>query len=284
MKKISNKQEEVKKYILGYPNFKYITEAVNGFNVGELITIAARPGCGKSTFCKNLIYNFNFQNIKTLLISTEETEYEVSSKLEKLHLEFDNEFDYNIFYFENENLNIEQIEKNIKKSKAKVIFVDYIQQLEGNIRENTKALKRLAVKYKCIIFIFSQLNRSANNRIPDASMLSKSDNILHDSDQVWLLHDSGLKTTNEDDALIINIAKNRKGKIGTLWIAFNKYQGSLFDIKPEYFDDFTENYKIELEEKCPNWAKKIIESIDNIDLSIPKQDKPFMILKSGIIL
>lgn len=213
-----------------------------GLNQGELITIAGRSGCGKTAFALNLMSDFLMNNIKCLYVSCEMTRYELARRigksLSKLNEKIPNKKQC---FIEDSDFSLKNIENCIKDSKCRVVFIDYIQLLDGKIRQNSKTLKQLAQKYKCTIFVLSQLNRLAIDKEPNLLTISRSDAIVHDSDQIWLLHDTKM-TDKEYSIILVDIAKNRKGKTFKTFTLFDKEYQFFANAKEkdekEYFEDY----------------------------------------------
>jgi replicative DNA helicase len=187
---------------------------------GELITIAARPGQGKSALGIMLAYAAAHYGHRTLIFSAEMSgeeiidriicivggkdakyndhkaiaEAKILGKLKNLHI-FDDQSTHSISKIDAKARAMASLEGGIG-----CIMIDYLgliepedkrQVREQQIANMTKALKRLASYCKCPIYLLCQLNRNveANGkpRDPILSDLRESGAIEQDSNRVWFL-------------------------------------------------------------------------------------------------
>lgn len=190
-----------------------LNEITNGVNEGELVIIAARPGCGKTSLMLQLAAHLQIMD-KTEFYSLEMTSTELLLRCKKL---FRIDKLNNLWISDKSNLKLKEIEK----SDAKFIFIDYFDFIDENVKTITKQLKRIAKKNKCVIFLACQLNRTAQEKEPTLAMLRNTGSIEQDADQVWFI------TKNR-----IKVAKNRKYKTGDVYIKFNNM----------YFNEDTKKY------------------------------------------
>lgn len=200
-----------KNYNLYLPKLNDIT---NGVNEGELVIIAARPGCGKTSLMVHLSAYLQLID-KTEFYSLEMTNSELLLRFKKL---FKINKLTNLWVSDKSNIKL----KDIEKSDAKFIFIDYFDFIDENVKIITRQLKRIAKKNKCVIFLACQLNRIAENKEPTLAMLRNTGNIEQDADQVWFITKGR-----------IIVAKNRKYKTGTVYVIFNNLS----------FSENTEIYK-----------------------------------------
>ena len=209
------------------------------FAVWQLIIVWARPSVWKSAFAVNLAvdninswYNVwfiwlemtNKENLVRFIkcmswnekIRNQETKELVKDKLKNLCM-YDSSWD--IEKVKN------QIKKMVIKDNVKVVYIDYLQILQGNgtlwknfeISEITRDLKCLAQEQKIVIFLLSQLNRKIESRIiktPILSDLRDSGSIEQDANKVIMLHRESIYDRAEEwrDKFEIHIVKNREHK------------------------------------------------------------------------
>ena len=203
--------------------FKDLDQIIDGFKPGQLITVGAGTGVGKSAFAVNLALNITKQGYKVGLWSFEMDKEEVYqriisniteiSRTDKLCLEER----YNAVkeYFKENKHNIEVFTDRIKDlgsfylqcrkeaigENMKVIIIDYVQLIHlsgfsGNNRVSeieliTKTLKNIAGELGITIIILSQLSREyqkRENKQPILSDLRDSGSIEQDSNLVLFLH------------------------------------------------------------------------------------------------
>lgn len=237
----------------------------------QLIVIAAAPGLGKTTLAWNLACNIN----DSLFVSYEMQRNELYAKLLSRYS------GVNSLKIEGKTLNevelievlraIDQIKKTIKltlfdyslpfcrlmsairkvckQKKINAIFIDYLQLIEGAHGENreerisnvTRSLKLLAGELKTPIILLSQLTKDVmkEGRAPTLGDIRGSGAIVQDADVVIFLYD-------EDEKTVLNVAKGRKGTLGTVTgIDFQKNYSRFVDIddRHEYQGSFYETEK-----------------------------------------
>ena len=174
-----------------------------GFQDGDLVVIAARPGVGKSTFGVNLCAHTALRlGIPTALFSLEMTNKDLMkrfvssetmipfSRIQKGDLsesewakisKFNNEFHSAPLYLDDSSsTNLTDIRNKMAKIKAihgkvGIVVVDYIGLLTNSgkhsnesrqqeVSEISRGLKILAKDFDCPVVALSQLNRGVENR------------------------------------------------------------------------------------------------------------------------
>jgi replicative DNA helicase len=213
-----------------------LDELLIGMFDGQLITIAGRPGQGKTTLALQIALNIKYP---TLFLSGEMDRLELYAKMltnraevqtwkieakKMLEHEMKLVFDAHEYYKNNKKMTFFDGKlslrkaKNIIKKEAKrhrIVIIDYLQIMSGGqgssehlrISEITRELKGLAREIKKPILLLSQMTRDIEKakRDPVLSDLRESGAIEADSDVVLFVHDGN-----------IIIGKNRKGKIGKI--------------------------------------------------------------------
>ena len=222
-----------------------LDEITEGLHRGQLVIMAARPGCGKSIFGLQVARNVIEEGYRVLYLPLEMSEYETlqrliiqdqvvydSSEAKKptpqqredirqylTALEADGLF--NMYCGLNQ---LSSIEKKAKEEEPFLIVVDQLTQVEPDGRSKdirdkymkvTAALKRLALQEKVCILALHQLNRAGADRDrPSLENLAESDSVGRDADVVLTL-----KTREEEDYKSLryeelNVVKNRQGRAG----------------------------------------------------------------------
>lgn len=236
---------------------KDIDAMIGGFPRKEIITIAARPGHGKTTLCTNFLYNFVAdQGLKAVMFSVEMSTDMLLKKLLSLtsSTSFYKMFTYSFSKEELERLkrareemiawaqnkmyiyddvydsyNMIQIINNLKPD---VVLIDFIQlmrvnldQLNLSIMQILGRLKEIAKKNNFMLVIVSQLNREIERRatkIPVLSDLSESGWIEALSAYVLFLNWGYIYDKElPKDAVDLYIAKARYGETGKVKLNFN---------------------------------------------------------------
>lgn len=226
-----------------------LDRALGGWNSGDLIVMAARPGQGKTALALSLMYEFAKIKGKGLFISLEMSSEQLAKRYLSLISDIpnwkirsaslkENEVVYlcdkvnnltvEFFVDDDPNCSINQIKSKAKIHKAKhgleLLIIDYIQLISGSkqnreqeIAEISRNLKLLAKELQITVIVLAQLSRKCEERTDKRPMLSdirESGSIEQDADVVVFPFRpamySGEKSEVEDAELII--AKNRHGE------------------------------------------------------------------------
>lgn len=248
--------------------FKDLDQIIEGFRPGQLITVGAGTGVGKSAFAVNLALNITNQGYKVGLWSFEMDKEEVYQRIisniteisrkDRLHAEER----YNAVkkYFKEAKDNIQIFTDRIKdlgsfylhcrkesiKENMKVIIIDYVQLIHlsgftclnrvSEIELITKTLKNMASELGITVIILSQLSREyqkRENKQPILSDLRDSGSIEQDSNLVIFLHrqdDYPLMLKDYEKIITVIVAKNRDGRSGSFIL---KYQGNITKFREE---------------------------------------------------
>lgn len=248
--------------------FKGLDQIIDGFKPGQLITVGAGTGVGKSAFAVNLALNITKQGYKVGLWSFEMDKQEVYQRIisnitgicrkDRLHAEER----YNAVkeYFKGPKHDIQVFTDRIKdlgsfylqcrkcsiKENMKVIIIDYVQLIHlsgftglnrvAEIELITKTLKNMASELGITVIILSQLSREhqkRENKQPILSDLRDSGSIEQDSNLVLFLHrqdDYPLILKESEKMITVIVAKNRDGRSGSLVL---RYQGNITKFKEE---------------------------------------------------
>ena len=189
----------------------------NGFYV-----LAARPGCGKTTFALNVTYRVAKMGRRVLFVSLEMDREQLVARLiaseigkinptQILNATFDPEFEMDsiidqsrhfakmpIYFNKSESLNVSEIKYLAKLSKAELVVIDYLGLIENadtkgklyeEVTKNSKALKLMARGLGIPILCLAQMNREFEKRggehkRPMLSDLRDSGSIEQDADAV----------------------------------------------------------------------------------------------------
>lgn len=208
-----------------YSGLTEFDEWCGGFQKRELITLAARPGMGKTTAVLAIAGNASFKkNIPVAFFSLEMAEADLKARLasrgtgisyDKIRLgkltqsELVKVLDY-YDLIDNSCLHIvdkttrlysikRKIEDLILKHKIKMVMIDYVQLMKlskssgdrtSDLSTITRDLKALANELNIPIIILAQLSRSVDerpNKRPQLRDLKQSGSIEEDSDTVIFL-------------------------------------------------------------------------------------------------
>ena len=244
---------------------------------GALITVGARPAMGKTTFMLSIMENILLKNKRCLYFSLEMSKEQLITRLlfqiaeisfikskmnnmdekdwEKLSAAMNNLLMWDLKIDDNSILKTEEIETAIKEQQPDVVFIDYLQLMEGKrkqdrciqIEEIIKDLKRIAKENGVVIIIASQLSRAVENRCDKRPLLSDlrdSGAIESISDVVIFLYRDDYYNFREDDAIRpkgeteVIIAKNKFGARGSINLTFKSNIPKFYQVRGANFDVF----------------------------------------------
>ena len=244
---------------------------------GALITIGARPVMGKTTFMLSIMENILLKNKRCLYFSLEMSKEQVITRLlfqiaeisfikskmnnmdekdwEKLSDAMNNLLMWDLKLDDNSGIKTEEIETAIKEQQPDVVFIDYLQLMDGKrkqdrctqIEEIIKDLKRIAKENGVVIVIASQLSRAVENRCDKRPMLSDlrdSGSIENLSDVVIFLYRDEYYNFREDDDIHpkgeaeVIIAKNKFGACGYIYLTFKSNIPKFYQDRGANFDLF----------------------------------------------
>ena len=249
--------------------WKLINKYLGGYNAGDLIVVAGRPGMGKTAIALSLIKDFAAIGGKGLFLGLEMSNDQLARRYISLIGQIPNykirngnlsEFEVeqmcntanaqtvNFWIDDDAVVTIADIRGKAKLHKAKhgleLLVIDYIQLIKGTkqnreqeIAEISRNLKLLAKELHMTVIILAQLSRKSEERQDKRPLLSdlrESGAIEQDADVVMFpfrpaYYDKD-KPAIEDAELIIG--KNRNGECVVIPTKFN---GAL----TQYTEDLT---------------------------------------------
>jgi replicative DNA helicase len=233
--------------------WKFLDKYLGGYNEGDLIVMAGRPGMGKTAIALTLTKEFAQRGGKALFISLEMSNEQLAKRYMSLIGQFPNwkmrngilakhEVDKIINVANNQTIEfyvdddrdgkLEQIKSKARLHKARkgldLLVIDYLQLMTGTkqsreqeVAEISRGLKLLAKELKCTVIVLAQLSRKPEERSDKRPLLSdlrESGAIEQDADVVMFpfrpAYYQDEKPEVEDAELII--AKNRNGECATI--------------------------------------------------------------------
>lgn len=234
-----------------------LDRVIGGWNKGDVVIIAGRPGSGKTSIALTFILNAAKLGSKCLFLSLEMSNEQIAKRymslissvtngkirsgnldkrdIETLAVAIVN--DDNIFHIDDEAIvDINTIKSKVKIHKAKfgldILVIDYLQLIKGNkqnreqeISDISRNLKVLAKELDITVIALAQLSRKCEERADKRPMLSdirESGSIEQDADVILFpfrqnYYDRQLLDI-EDSELIV--AKNRHGEVGMIETEF----------------------------------------------------------------
>ena len=241
---------------------KFIDENMGGWSkASRMIVIAARPGCGKTTFLNNIILKQLKNNIEFGFFSSEMAKREIiinmlsnssginsqklriKSMLTKVELErlsqiADRLYSKILLIDDTPNIDIMKLEdrcESMIKKGCKMLSADYLQILNCKLYERlpirerinfiSMKIKELSRLYDLPFFILAQLNRDAENKEPQLKDLKESGQIEQDGDMIIFLNPIQQMDINGNPfewLYEIIIAKNKFGATGKFKMRYQK--------------------------------------------------------------
>jgi replicative DNA helicase len=229
-----------------------LDEVINGFQPGQMVIVAGRPGSGKSTlgldFCRAASVH---HNLASAFFSLEMTRTEITMRLlsaeatvhlnsirngmkdadwEKLGPRMASVSGAPMFIDDSPNLTMMDIRAKARRLKQRhdlrLMVIDYIQLMSSGkkvesrqleVSEFSRQIKLLAKELEIPIIALSQLNRGNEQRSdkrPQVSDLRESGSLEQDADIVILVHREDLYDHETDRAgeADLIIGKHRNGR------------------------------------------------------------------------
>lgn len=262
--------------LVGIPTgLKLINEATGGWHDTDLIIVGARPAMGKTA----LMLNFAFHaNVPAGIISAEQAHEQVGLRFISIQGELDSQKIRTAKFTEGEwskltasvkalrdcpirindegNINITRLMRQAREWKhrygIRILFVDYIQKIEGTNRthkrteqvtEVTRALKNLAKELKIPVVALAQVSRDVEKRPdkrPNMGDLSDASEIEKEADLIAMLYRDEVYNEESPDKGIaeINFEKNRHGPIGVIRTVFKGQFMRFEELAPKSYQQY----------------------------------------------
>lgn len=225
---------------------------------GEIYTVAARTGVGKTSFATGLVKTLLDSGKRVLFFSTEMSSELIVNRLLSSYTrvsgnsfrtgQFTNEdrtkLDTGYKWLEGignrlticdlSGPSIETVKKLVLESKPDVVIFDHIQHISGGndvrsaISEFMRGLKDVARDFSCAVLVLSQLRRMFRDSKtglmppPQLSDLKESGTIEEESGQVLLLSELSTEPGSSVCVLLGDLAKNRFGECTRVAIEFDR--------------------------------------------------------------
>ncbi len=258
------KREEAHKKgkISGIPStFRKLNKRTGGFQKGQLIVLAGRPGMGKTSLAISFMINAAVYSFKCAFFSLE-TSYErlmdkvicsianisfSDYKIGRLSDDQKKDAENSLSLLEhwyctlNDTMltTIEQIHANCKKIKDRdgldIVFIDYLQLIRttektGNREQEVSTISRkaklMAIELDLPVVLMSQLNRGVEMRAdkrPVLSDLRESGAIEQDADIVMFAYRPAVyDETAPNDKGELLVRKHREGETGDIVFKHNE--------------------------------------------------------------
>ncbi len=240
--------------------FKDLDELLGGFQKSDLVILAARPSVGKTALALDMMRHAALVDKKTVaFFSLEMSKTQImerflgmqsgipfweirtgrmtEKKFMKLASTMGELGDANIYIDDQAGQHINSLRTKARRlaleSGVDIIFVDYLQLMQGNNRESrtlevgeiSQGLKNIAKELDVPVIALSQLSRAIEqrqSRRPQLSDLRESGSIEQDADVVMFIDREETwnpETENKGTGDLI-VAKHRNGPTGDIRLAF----------------------------------------------------------------
>jgi replicative DNA helicase len=231
-----------------------------GFQRGQSIVMAGRPGHGKSAFSLHNSISAANAGYGVLYMSMEMVASELADRalaqLGRIYLgslltgKLDEKEwegitaasgvvqDMPLHILDRSGLDFFQVATFARRHKRKhgldLLVIDYLQLMAGEgekrhnqIEEITRGIKSLAKELNCAIVLLSQLSRKTeNSRRPKLSDLRDSSSVEQDADVVIFIHNEECDNpeTSWKGYADLHVAKNRQGALGRVGATYVGHQ------------------------------------------------------------
>jgi replicative DNA helicase len=230
---------------------KSIDDMTSGYEEGDLIVFAARPGCGKTacmmTCADSLAVD---QKIPTAIFSCEMSakalnmrEISMRSRISSRRMKLGHIspsmmsniqtacasiFTAPLYINDTSNIRLSSFKASARKlileKGVKIIFIDYLTLINAEqpklprweqVSYISRELKGFARDFKIPIIALSQLKREAEGKQPNLSDLRESSSIEQDADIIFFLHRPKPPELNAENVeMELICAKQRNGPVG----------------------------------------------------------------------
>lgn len=242
--------------ITGVPSgFRDLDWYTCGFQGGDLVILAARPGMGKTAFAVNAIGNAAEKFHRSGFLSLEMAKQQVGNRFLSMRssinaLKFRSGrfipedwmkmtdaagvmHSWGVWIDDHPRAHYKDVHRKareaINRHGAQALWIDYLGFLEGErdngkveeVQSITRALKQTAKEFNIPIILICQLSRKCEerpNKRPILSDLRDSGAIEQDADVVLFLYrDDYYKPESKDKGIVeVSISKQRNGPTGTV--------------------------------------------------------------------
>ncbi|WP_051682958.1 DnaB-like helicase C-terminal domain-containing protein [Salinicoccus luteus] len=244
---------------------------ISGVSSKQLILVGARPSMGKTALALQMAQNMQSEQNEIIFFSAETTEISVTQRIlaastgvnltkfkEPSRMMTNEEIDKvidgikcyqasNIKIMDDASVTTNRVKtaaNNIPEGRRGIIFIDYIQLMQSDVRlrdrraeleEVSRELKIIAKDMDVTIIALSQLSRANDARQdkrPVLSDLRETGQLEQDADMVFFCHREDYYIRNggnpsEGSRMEIIVAKNKDGPTGTALTTFQRHNQTI---------------------------------------------------------
>ncbi|HLD92213.1 MAG TPA: DnaB-like helicase C-terminal domain-containing protein [Patescibacteria group bacterium] len=199
-----------------------LDKIIGRFKKGDIFTITAGSGVGKSTFARELLIRFSEQGKKCLYFSYEDRN---EGLIEKLGEDIPDGYIPNVLTEKSLTWIDARILESILKYKVEIVFIDNLKAItdfssrnvNNSIEATMQRIKEIAMKYNISIFLCAHIKKE-EGKIIDINSIKDSSAVADISTLVFALKrleaqqnkkdklENGIKKTNYT---LVSIIKNR---------------------------------------------------------------------------
>jgi replicative DNA helicase len=234
----------------------------SGFQPGQLVVIAARPGCGKSVLCGQItitaatagyaVRSYTLEMppsdvvLRAWLSDADTTKWEcrqnATTVWPRVAKSYERLCKLPVTFDRRESPTVAEIRasamRHQKSSKLDLVVVDYLQRVsyDDQIKEHigvgraAKALKSLARALEVPVICASQLTRATEHKPPTLSDLALSGKIENEADIVLALHPDQDFKSKQFPNVQAYMLKHRTGACHTLSLSFEKKYARFIEV------------------------------------------------------
>lgn len=254
-----------------YPSLnKYLNNGLGGMRRGQLMTVAARTGVGKTIFSTQFATFAAREGKNVLIFSLEVGMEELYKRVlasygqiplgaiedptcmkEEKKKAWDEVRKLPIYIDDTPGITMDKIRaiatKRNRQKQIDLIFIDYLQLIRGQRKSGqrsdevlgdlSRASKILSRELNCTVVILVQLKRPDKlddpNRLPSMNDIHGSSFIANDSDVVVILHKPKKEEDSLEENILVKLDKNRQGAHDRKFNVKAEYSVNLFIDKPK---------------------------------------------------
>lgn len=198
--------------------FRTLDELLWSLRRGNILTVGARPGVGKTLFALRVSLNVARLGKKVLFFSTEMPVSEIAERLKVMGAGLDDP----IQLCDLASPTVEAVRAGVEKHAPDLLVLDFIQHTgDGTSDSRYQELSRfvrdfhnVAREHNCTALVLSQLSRVAASEEPQMHHLKECGTIEEESSAVLLLHRLVDDPTADEVPLLCKLDKWRHGKRG----------------------------------------------------------------------
>lgn len=209
--------------------FRALDGLLWGLRRGNVLTIGARTGVGKTALALNVASNVGRTGKRVLVFSTEMPVGEIVDRLVTIQGGHEAELSpLDIRVCDESSPDIAAVRVVCEEHRPDCIIFDYVQHTGDSTSDNRyrelslfiRGFHDLMREFNCAGVLLSQLNRVAESEPPTLTSLSECGVLENESSAVILMHRLMDNPDAKEVPLMLNVAKNRHGARGTCTLLF----------------------------------------------------------------